>query len=249
MKQKISILIFALFLVLSFGSVEQVLACSCLWESPCQKYDSADLIFVGKVVEIQKEAENAYSVYVKVSEAFKGVKFGDKAKVLSMQNAYGSCGYKFDMNTEYLVFAQNRNSNTGVKGFWSAQCSGNRKIEKSAGETLDDTLEILRRLNEVDESSIVGRIQGFSKNSKRLESLKDIKIKAERIGKGKQIFFGTTNYYGEYFIKVPIGRYLVTPILSDDFIFGERNSKINRILRVRNQTCNSKDFVIVNQAK
>ena len=250
MKNKFSILIFTIFLILIAGSFEQVLACSCVWESPCQRFEESDLIFVGKVTKIQNEAENAYSVYFKVSESFKGVNIGDTANIKSYQNQYGSCGYKFDLDEEYLVFAKERGSTMGVNRFWSSMCSGNRKI-KLADNTLSDTLKILRSLNNNDEGILTGRIQSFSDNG--FGSLESVKVKAQKVGSKDEFFYGETNYYGEYYINLPFGKYVISPQVLEDFEVKDKSSiggsAKNEVTTVRNGVCNNKDFIVLKQGK
>ena len=55
MKYKIFLFVFSLSLILFLGCFEQIFACMCGKTSTCERYNFADVIFVGKAIEIEKE--------------------------------------------------------------------------------------------------------------------------------------------------------------------------------------------------
>ncbi len=139
MKNKISIFIFALFLMLSFGSVEQIYACSCLQTKSCQAYNNADTIFVGKVIgskeqkTVEDYSENSDAslqtkpktitydvgeIYFEVQESFLGNEKGSRITIFSGTDG-GDCGFWFKRGETYLVYAQKENSDSpsSVLGF------------------------------------------------------------------------------------------------------------------------------------
>ena len=246
MKHKIYLFIGLLVLTLSFGSFERVFACSCEKETPCNTFQTADVVFVGKVIEIKKEAELAFGVYLEVSEAFKGVKVGEIIKIMSVQNNGGGCGYKFEKDEGYLVFSKNVTNRDGIKGFWTYQCSGTRSLEYA-----EDSINFLRSfISESAETMITGSVEDISRRYfTQFVPLENIKIKAERLGRNKQVFYGTADKSGYFIIKVPVGTYMVTPELPENYIFGVRDEKENKPIRVEKQKCNGKSFVIVKQEK
>ena len=240
MKRKFILFLFLLFLTLALGNVERILACSCIPKSPCQKFQNADAVFVGKVVEMRQIQENAFAVYFEVSESFKGVKIGERVKIFSHQNDGGSCGYRFEESEVSLVFARNNADSASVSGLWTHQCSGNKPIEYA-----EESLIFLRKfLSENSGTMIVGSIQDMTEKKRRNVSVEGIRIKALQIN-SKKVFYGTTNQDGFYEIKVPVGTYQVTPELPDGVIFGELDYKENKPIKVEKLKCNGKFFLIL----
>jgi hypothetical protein len=217
MKEKFSILIFTLFLMLLFGSFEQTFACSCFWESPCQKYADAEIVFAGKVVEIKPKEENLYFVVFELSEAFKGLKDINRVEILSSQNGGGDCSFRFELNEEYLIHSKRNREGY----FYSHLCMGIQTLKYA-----DESITIYRSFTDPDNQPFIfGKIRDVSEKYKRLESLKDIRIQAQETGRRKRIFYGTTNENGFFQIKVPSGRYAVTPLLPENFIFSIRGTE------------------------
>ena len=61
MKHKIYLFIFALALMLSLGSFEQALACSCARERPvCEAFGDSNAVFVGKVMGAKQQKTTNY---------------------------------------------------------------------------------------------------------------------------------------------------------------------------------------------
>lgn len=246
MNHKYFIFLFVFVLMLSLGIFERVFSCSCVKKTPCNIFEKADVVFVGKVVEIRKEGELAFGVYFEVSEAFKGVKIGAKVKIMSVQNDGGGCGYRFENDEVSLVYGRNSVGPAEIKGLWTYQCSGNKPLEYA-----EESINFLRSfLSESSETVVVGNIEDISSGYiNQTFPLENIKIKAQRIGNKKQVFYGTTDKEGFYEIKVPIGTYLITPELSEDYIFGEFDSKENKPLKVEKLKCNGKFFLAIKSKK
>lgn len=217
MKNKIHITLFSLFLLLSFGSVEQVFACSCGFSSSCQKYNSADVVFVGKVIAIKKIVEDVYSVTFEISETFKGTNINEKINILSIQNDGGGCGYRFEQDKTYLVFAGNSKGLKDISGLWTSQCSGNQLIKYA-----DISIDFLYKFKAFSSEQVIfGNLQDFSIGENRILPIEGIKIKAQSTKNKLRTFYGTTNKYGNFDINLPFGTYSVSPELPKDFIFGE----------------------------
>ncbi len=129
---KVSITFFALFLMLLMGSFEQVSACSCIQSAPCQDYDRADVVFVGKVVgsKYQKTVEeyvesletslkpkkksvtyDVGEIYFEVTEKFGEANIGSRVTIHSTTGG-GDCGYWFERGKTYIVFASREGSET-----------------------------------------------------------------------------------------------------------------------------------------
>lgn len=292
MKRKILISIFSLVLMLSFGSVEQVLACSCVPSAPCQNYDRADVVFVGKVVgsKFQRTvndydySENANSsvptepkkvtydvgeVYFQVEEAFQGAEKDSKVTIFSNTGG-GDCGFGFRRGESYVVFAskENSNSDSGISSLthggsmqqlkpnanrlWTTLCSGTRDIK--GGE---ETLDYLRNLPKDGLGGmIIGRIdesiKDYSDENLTGKPMVDTKIKAQQVDGEKKIFYGTSNKNGYFEIKVPVGKYLVSPELSPYLLFSSRyesEEEETKPLEIKDKRCDSKIFWVSNDSE
>ena len=243
MKDKILITLFSLVLLLSFGSVEQSLACSCASDL-CQNYERAEVVFVGKVTEIKKIAEHAYTVGFEISEAYKGIQTEKQINVLSVQNAGGSCGYDFDLNEIYLVFTKNGKDQRGIEGFWTGQCSGIRHIGYAA-----TSLDFLQKSKLFTTRPVIlGNVLDVSVGKNRILPIEGIRIKVQSTKNKLRIFHGTTNQFGNFEINVPPGTYQVSPELPKDFIFSETAPLKKTSITVRRNNFNAKCFLIKNIA-
>lgn len=135
MKFKTFLFLFPLFLTLFLASSERVLGCTCVPSAPCQNYDRADVVFVGKVLsskfqrtvddyEYSVEADGTYvqgkttkitydvgEIYFQVEEGFRGAEKGAKITIYSGTGG-GDCGFWFKRGESYVVFASKEKSNT-----------------------------------------------------------------------------------------------------------------------------------------
>ncbi|MGI9056925.1 MAG: hypothetical protein ACR2F2_14110 [Pyrinomonadaceae bacterium] len=289
MKHKIYIFIFALVLTLSFGSFEQVLACSCVPTAPCQSFGRSDVVFVGKVVGAKyQKTDNDYEtinegkknektiskkvtydvgeIYFEVTEAFQGTENGSRVTINSSTGG-GDCGYWFKRGETYAVFANKEDSNesSGISSLtyggagkqlkpdanrlWTTICSGTREVKKA-----EDILNYLRNLPEVGSGgTIVGRIdeaiRNYRKENSNAKPMTETKIKAQQVDGEKQTFYGTSNQNGYFEIKVPVGNYLVTPILQSSLTFDNRYERENEPIKIEDRRCESKMFWVVNDSE
>lgn len=159
MKNKLSIFIFALFLMLSFGSVEQVLACWCRSQPICVLANNASAIFTGKVLKITNnenlpDGEISFSpkqtILFQIKENFSGEKYPETIEIQT--GGEWDCDYfSFKQDSEYLVFAYKTE-----QGFHTGLCGGTKWISK-AGEDI----EYLRKLpNGNENGKIMGSVYG-----------------------------------------------------------------------------------------
>ena len=241
MKHKIYIFIFALVLMLSFGSFEQVLACMCGRISTCERYNFSDAVFIGKAIAIEKENKGNFkteSTIFEITESFSG----ENAGQIKVRNKSGfSCDVEFEKGTTYLVFA----SGDVKTGFGTGFCSGNLPIEYA-----DQEIDNLRKLITSNEKgkltgTILKKLGESSKDENRVP-LPNIEITAREINTGKT--YGTfTDNAGRYEIPVPAGSYKVNPVIP-------RYAKIeyfneNEIFKVKDRGCAEGFYVIVNDSR
>ncbi|MDQ3714277.1 MAG: hypothetical protein M3388_18960, partial [Acidobacteriota bacterium] len=108
------IFVFASSIIVILFSPAIVAACSCISSGPpCQSYWNTPIVFSGRVVEITtpKSAEELYpkfpekTIRFAVNQAFRGIS-GTTVEVVTGMGG-GDCGYDFELNENYLVYADN----------------------------------------------------------------------------------------------------------------------------------------------
>ena len=257
MKNKFSILVFSIFLILLAGSFEQVSACSCVRSAACQNFDSSDIAFVGKVVgskyQIKDKIYESFEsepktvtydigeIYFEVTEAFKGQNIGSRLTIHSSRGG-GSCGYMFERGKSYVVFA----SKSDKGEFWTGLCSGTREL--SNAETALSYLKNLPKngdgglfFGRIDES-----IKNYSAENLRSKPMPNVEITAQQTDGDKKIFSATTDANGLYEIKVPPGEYILS-LRDENLYFGNKIN--NKPLTVADKQCELKDFYVVNNSR
>jgi hypothetical protein len=214
MKNKISIILFTLFLMLSFGSVERVLACGCIESSICELYGSYEEVFVGKAVEIIREKRKTDKDGNVISSRKESTVFeisktiqGKEKKEITVVNHRGfSCGTSFEKGKSYLVFA----AGDEQEGFGTSMCSGNLPLSEAS-----KALKELEKLKQIKTGgNFIGSVaKRFQSTDKDFVPMPNIKIQIRNVEKESEIFEGSTDEKGKYSIFVPKGKYEITPII------------------------------------
>ena len=144
------LLLFAVILILR---VEPADACSCLPSGPpCEAYWQTSAIFRGRVEAIDSEPGSGQNLFAAklvrftVLERFVGV--DDSQLTIRTASGGGSCGYRFTLNREYIVYA-----NRGKDGrLMTSICSRTAPVERAAAD-----LEFARNIASGGQS--LGRIE------------------------------------------------------------------------------------------
>ncbi|HEX8735412.1 MAG TPA: hypothetical protein VF721_08830 [Pyrinomonadaceae bacterium] len=203
-------------------------------------------------------------IYFEVGEAFAGTEKGSRITIHSGTGG-GDCGFWFRRGETYLVFASRENSkaDSGISSMtggssqnlqpnaerlWTTICAGTREIK-----TAEASLKYLRDLPKPGAGgTIVGRIdesiRDYSDENLSAKPMPGTKVKAEQIKGEKQIFYGTTDRNGYFEIKVPVGEYLVTPVLPPNLDFSNRYEGENEPLKIEDRKCESKIFQVTNDS-
>lgn len=243
MKRKLSLFVFSFALILSLGSIEQILACSCVANiSTCQRYSSSALIFIGKAIDVVKDAAggetygNKESTVFEVEEMF----LGAGKKQFTVKNKSGSsCDISFEHGKTYLIFADGDEKT----GFDTGYCSGNKLIS-GAGEMLDE-------LRDLPKAGSGGKLYGqvtesLKKRDEQYVPMPGVKIKIQEVGGKRKIYNVVTDKEGKYELIVPQGKYRILPTipayadvgyLDEDPIF------------VKDRGCTEESFGIENKSK
>ena len=122
-------LIFVVVLSLFLLNLDFATACSCIEQSVSQQIAQSEFIFIGKVTKINRpiftlDSSDPIKVTLDVSKGFKG-SFGDSIAVLTTQDS-ASCGYSFEENGEYLVYATSENGNLNTN-----LCTGTKRLDEA----------------------------------------------------------------------------------------------------------------------
>ncbi|MGI8641885.1 MAG: carboxypeptidase regulatory-like domain-containing protein [Pyrinomonadaceae bacterium] len=238
MKNKISLFLFSLVLMLSLGNFERVLACICGRASTCERYNFAGVIFVGKAIAIEKETKGTIqteSTIFEIEELFSG----ENKQQIKVRNKSGfSCDVGFEQGKTYLVFA----GGDKKTGFGTGFCSGNLPIEYA-----DEELSNLRKLISSDEKgklsgTILEKLEKRNKDENRVP-VPNIQVNAREIDTGKT-YNTFSDKTGRYEISVPAGNYkinLTVPEYAKIEYFNE-----NEIFKVKNRGCAEGFYVLTN---
>ncbi len=97
----------------SFALLAPAYACEVLYSPPLERLEGADAVFAGTVTEIQgfaiEGSPNQHIVFFKVNRYWKSPDGKDYEKLVVLQPiGEGSCGYAFEENKRYLVYASHR---------------------------------------------------------------------------------------------------------------------------------------------
>ena len=137
--------VLATLFLLAAGIFQPALACSCLDSGPpCEAWGKADGVFLGRVVDISSfdvsgdsdlilgdsrliAKETYLRVRFQVESSFRGV--ADRTvEVTTSANSGGGCGYPFELNRRYVVYAGMGPDNILTTGL----CSRTRRVENAA---------------------------------------------------------------------------------------------------------------------
>lgn len=229
------ILLFSLVLTLLLGCVEQISACSCATTTPCQSFNYAEAVFVGKVVGAKQQrtvedyseaSQNSNTatpsapktktydvgeIYLEVEEAFHGVKKGERVTIHSGTGG-GDCGYWFSRGETYVVYASAfEDTENKTTGFSTSICSGTRPLEGAAND-----LEYLRNFSSESRGKFYGGVRqkfNFEKDDEA-KPYADLTLNFHKLG-SDDIFSTTTDSEGEFNIDVPAGKYKIVPLLPE----------------------------------
>src|SRR5688572_15027268 len=207
----------AIVFLLAAGLLQPILACSCRKSGPpCEAWGSADGVFLGRVVAISaverpvvdplfgNRTRTSLRVRFEVESAFRGVE-GRTVELETDADSGGGCGYAFEMNSRYVVYAHKGSDNV----LSTSICSRTRRAENAA--------EDLSFLGGVATSSPSARIFG------QLEYREDVPLLSKpRIGPlagARVVIEGTgrrwethSDEQGRYEISgLPAGTYEVKP--------------------------------------
>lgn len=243
MKHKILISLFALFLMLSLGSFERVLACSLNADLPsvCEMFGKARAVFVGKIIsikELKKENTSSdFEVVFQIQEEFVGVKNSTRVSVFLFGASPEYCG--FEKGKVYLVYAH--------KGDKFSIDAGTRTRPIAEAE---EDLEFLRNLPDRKSGvRIYGTVKQLIKSSLENDNsqpLSGAKVKIENSDNKEQVFRAKTDANGNYkLVSLPAGSYVVSLDVADKRFV----SSSNTTMKINDKGCVKQDVSVVSKSK
>ena len=237
-------IIFLLALFLTLGSLERVLACSCISDRPiCEAYGRADAIFVGKVIggkeQRKGKGENgkegifaAGETYFQVSEALYGVNNNNQVTLFAEPT---TCDYLFQIGETYLVYAYGDEKELGT-----SICSRTRPLSE-AGEDLPALRDLVKENSGTKISGYVAALGLINS-----EPVAKHKVKLQGGDSTFKTIETLTNDKGEFlFSNIPAGKYWISPALPDLMTFGKYYDSDFEV-EVYGKGCESKNFTILN---
>jgi hypothetical protein len=129
--------IFIIFIGIFFLFSIKGYACSCVPPgTPEQELKEADVVFSGEVIKIEEgklgwlsaNSSSPVSVTLEVKEAWKGVE--ENRVVIKTEQHSASCGYEFEKDKEYIVYAEKQGND------WHVSLCSRTNILAEAGEDL-----------------------------------------------------------------------------------------------------------------
>ncbi|EJQ43227.1 hypothetical protein IEE_03405 [Bacillus cereus BAG5X1-1] len=126
MKRIVYLLPFVLICSFTFFiSSEKSYACDCTKASPEERLQKNDVVFEGKVLEVQ-EKDGEMKTLFEVKKIWKGT----SSSQIIIYTSFGSCTFRFAEGGEYLVFS----SYTGEKKLGTSICSGTKRLDDAKME-------------------------------------------------------------------------------------------------------------------
>ena len=129
-----------LLIIVLLTGVTKTFGCSCIPATTKEYFEHAEVVFVGKVLDVIEES-NFWSSFdyirnpdkprlitlaqIQIIESFKGL--NEKLKFVSIPIDYSSCQYNFRKGGQYIIYANEIVSNPGI--IMTGDCQGNVQIE------------------------------------------------------------------------------------------------------------------------
>ncbi|HGH7179613.1 cobalamin biosynthesis protein CbiN [Bacillus luti] len=104
---------------------EKSYACECVKASPEEKLQNNDVVFEGKVLEVQ-EKDGKMKTLFEVKRIWKGT----SSSQVIVYTSFSSCTFPFSEGGEYLVFSSYR----GEEKLETSMCSGTKRLDEAGAE-------------------------------------------------------------------------------------------------------------------
>jgi Carboxypeptidase regulatory-like domain len=193
-----------------------VIACSCIANGPpCQAYWQADAVFVGlvKAKEIKEEVSKTPSgeevrrldaevrVTFTITDAFRGVT-GKEVDIIT-NNSGAACGYNFERDRAYIVYAHEYPKGSGK--LYASSCSRTQRYSESSPD-----IAYAKSLAKAPPGAVIsGVVTHIGEGAGRYSNLPLANVPVIVTGKDNQVE-ATTDEEGRYKTpRLPAGEYTV----------------------------------------
>ena len=235
------ILVTAFSVIVFLFSPAIVAACSCMSSGPpCQSYWNTPIVFSGRVFEITtpkiKETRSATfpekTIRFAVNQAFRGIS-GTTAEVVTGMGG-GDCGYDFELNENYLVYADNHQGK-----IYAGICSRTQLLSKA--------VEDIEYINNLSTTKAGATIYGAVHKYRQLKSDEEwqpnlplLDIRLTLVGNDKT-YEATTDIQGKFRVAdLASGSYTLRLLTPKGFYPFETTQKI----KVYDKGCAVADFTL-----
>lgn len=116
------IYLLSLVLICSFIFSDKSYACDCTKSSPEDRLQKNDVVFEGKVLEVQ-EKDGKMEILFEVKKIWKGT----SSSQVIIYTSFSSCTFRFAEGGEYLVFSSYR----GEEKLETSICSGTKRLDEA----------------------------------------------------------------------------------------------------------------------
>lgn len=113
----------SLILICSFILPDKSYACDCTKASPEDRLQKNDVVFQGKVLEVQKQDGGGIKTRFEVKKIWKGT----NSSQIIIYTSMSSCTFRFAEGGEYLVFSSYR----GEEKLETSICSGTKRLDEA----------------------------------------------------------------------------------------------------------------------
>ncbi|MCU5375832.1 cobalamin biosynthesis protein CbiN [Bacillus cereus] len=126
MKRIVYVLSFVLICSFTYFILpEKSYACECMKASPEERLQNNDVVFEGKVLEVQKKDGKTKTLF-EVKRIWKGT---NSSQVI-VYTSFSSCAFRFAEGGAYLVFSSYR----GDENLETSMCSGTKRLDEAGAD-------------------------------------------------------------------------------------------------------------------
>ncbi|MGE6590077.1 cobalamin biosynthesis protein CbiN [Bacillus mycoides] len=110
---------------------EKFYACDCINVSPEDAFQKNDVVFEGKVLEVQEKDEGGIKTLFEVKKIWKGT--SSSQIIIYTSSSSSSCAFRFAEGGEYLVFSSHRGEEKLLE---TSSCSGTKRLDEAEIEKM-----------------------------------------------------------------------------------------------------------------
>lgn len=106
---------------------EKSYACDCMKRSPEDTFQKNDVVFEGKVLEVQEKDGGGIKTLFEVKKIWKGTS-SSQIIIYTSSSSSSSCAFRFGEGGEYIVFSSHRGEEKLLE---TSSCSGTKRLDEA----------------------------------------------------------------------------------------------------------------------